>query len=121
MVSTDLSSNTVIDEEYEDELYNQMKDLPDFLNYPFPKHWYKKYNIPLLGPENMKQTLENNYAYKCMVAPKDLPPLIIRKPIDNGRFPDVKIPEPDVLIVEEKPFDPETTNLVGLPFIPTKE
>lgn len=105
----DLSGNYT-----EDEIYNMMKDLPDFLNFPFPKHWYAKYNIPLLRPKNFKEALEEDYAFKCMARPSDLPPKIIREPIDGGRFPDVKIPEPEKLITEYKEFDPKETKLVGL-------
>ena len=105
----DLSGNLT-----EDEIYNMMKDLPDFLNFPFPKHWYEKYNIPLLKPKNPKEAMEDDHAFKCMVASHSLPPIIIREPIDGGRFPDVKIPEPIITLVETKEFDPKDTQLVGL-------
>ena len=97
----------------EDEIYNMMKDLPDFLNFPFPTHWYEKYNIKLLRPKNSKEALEEDHAYKCMYAQKDLPPIFIKEP-EKSKYPEVKIPEPDTLILEEKPFNPNDTKLEGL-------
>lgn len=30
----------------DEEIYNQLKDLPDFDRFPLPKYWYEKFNIP---------------------------------------------------------------------------
>ena len=34
----------------DEELYEGIKDLPYFKNLPLPKHWYKKFNIPVPQP-----------------------------------------------------------------------
>jgi len=34
----------------DEELYEGIKDLPYFKHLPLPKHWYKKFNIPVPEP-----------------------------------------------------------------------
>jgi len=34
----------------DEELYEGIKDLPYFKHLPLPKHWYKKFNIPVPQP-----------------------------------------------------------------------
>jgi len=34
----------------DEELYEGVKDLPYFKHLPLPKHWYKKFNIPVPEP-----------------------------------------------------------------------
>ena len=102
-----------IDEEAEDQLYNQLKDLPDFLNYPLPSRWFKKYNIPPIEPTNVRDYIHNNHAFNMMFAPKDLPPIIIDKPQTDlsGNIKLVKMVEPEPIEVEvvSKPYNPEKT------------
>lgn len=114
----DLSANVVEQPLMtEDEIYNSMKDLPDFLNYPFPKHWYTKYNIPLLKPLNTKQALEENHAYKMMYAEKQLPPIFIKNPKPCEWLDNIKVPDPDIAEVKVKEFDPNDTALENLQII----
>ena len=95
----------------EDELYNQMKDLPDFLNYPIPERWYKKYNIKPLAPLNAKQFLESNHTFTCMFAPKDLTPIVIDEPQRDlsGNVIQIKMVQPEPVQVETyvRPYDPK--------------
>lgn len=93
---------TTIDEDGEDQLYHLMKDLPDFLSYPLPARWFKKYNIAPLEPTNVKDYIHSNYAFKCMFAPKDLDPIIIDKPQTDlsGNIKLVKMIEPEKIEVE---------------------
>lgn len=99
-----------ITEEEENLLYNQLKELPDFLSYPLPARWFKKYNIPPLEPTNVKEYIHSNYAFKCMFAPKDLEPIIIDEPQRDlsGNVKWVKIAEPEKIEVEvvSKPYEP---------------
>ena len=103
---------TIIDEDAEDQLYNQLKDLPDFLSYPLPARWFRKYNIPPLEPTNVREYIHSNYAFKCMFAPKDLDPIIINKPQTDlsGNIKLVKMVEEEKIEVEvvSKPYEPKT-------------
>ena len=105
---------TTIDEDGEDQLYHLMKDLPDFLSYPLPARWFKKYNIAPLEPTNVKDYIHSNYAYKCMFAPKDLDPIIIDKPQTDlsGNIKLVKMVEPEPIEVEvvSKPYETKTND-----------
>ena len=85
-------------------LYNAMKDLPDFECWPIPQHWFKKFNIPPRNPISVREYIESGYAMKMAVAPKDLPPIIIDKPQQNGKL---------VQMVEEPPVPVE---LISRPF-----
>ena len=103
---------TTIDEEAEDQLYNQLKDLPDFMNLPLPNRWFKKYNIPPIEPINVRDYIHSNHAFKMMFAPKDLDPIIINEPQRDlsGNIKLVKMVEPEPIEVEvvSKPYEPKT-------------
>ena len=100
-------------EQAEDELYQMLKDLPDFLNLPLPARWFKKYNLPPIEPTNVRDFIHSNYAYKCMYAPKDLDPIIISEP-QRDLSGNIKL----VQMVEEPPVEVE---VVSKPYIPEKE
>ena len=105
---------STIDEEGEDQLYNLLKDLPDFRSYPLPSRWFKKYNIAPIEPTNISDYIHSNHAYKMMFAPKDLNPIIIDKPQRDlsGNIKWVKMVEEEPIKVEvvSKPYEPNTTN-----------
>jgi len=105
---------STIDEEGEDQLYNLLKDLPDFLNYPLPARWFKKYNIAPIEPTNVRDYIHDNHAYKMMFAPKDLRPIIINEPQTDlsGNIKLVKMVEEEPIKVEvvSKPYDPNTND-----------
>lgn len=77
----------------EDALYAQLKQLSDFDCLPLPSHWFKKYNIPPVSQPTTKEFLESHYTIKCATAPKDLPPIIINEPQQNGKLLPVAPPE----------------------------
>ncbi len=81
---------TTIDE---DALYQQLRQLPDFDCLPLPSHWFKKYNIPPVSQPTTREFLESHHTIKCAVAPKDLPPIIINEPQQNGKLVPVAPPE----------------------------
>ena len=103
---------STIDEEGEDQLYNLLKDLPDFRSYPLPSRWFKKYNIAPIEPTNISDYIHSNHAYKMMFAPKDLNPIIIDKPQRDlsGNIKWVKMVEEEPIKVEvvSKPYEPNT-------------
>lgn len=102
-------------EQDEDELYNQLKDLPDFRCLPLPAKWYKKYNIPPLEAGTTKEFLDSAYTVKMMFAPKDLPPIIINEPqkdaSGNIKFVKIVEPEPIDIKIVSRPYDPDAKPL----------
>ena len=99
-------------------LIEELKQLPDFECYPLPKEWYKKYNLKFPVPETVKESKENNYAFKQKQY--NLPPIIINEPIRDLSNNIILAPlhPPDELEkcieVIQKPFDSNNTQLVGL-------
>lgn len=99
----------------EDELYNMMKDLPDFRCFPIPARWFKKYNIPPIEAGNPKEFLDSAYTLKMSYAPKDLSPIIINEPQKDasGNVKFVKMAEPEHIDVKvvSRPYDPDAAPL----------
>lgn len=86
-------------------LYNLMKDLPDFDCFPIPQHWFKKFNIPPRNPISVREFLESGYTMKMSVAPKDLPPIIIDKPQQDGKLVKMIEVEPVPVELVSRPFE----------------
>ena len=99
----------------EDALYNELKDLPDFLSLPLPARWFKKYNIPPIEVGSTKEFIESGYTLKQMFAPKDLPPIIINEPQRDasGNIKLVKYVEPEPIDVKvvSRPYKPDAKPL----------
>jgi hypothetical protein len=89
----------------DEELYNAMKDLPDFDCMPIPSSWFKKFNIPLREAVAPKEFIESNYTLKRSVEIKDLPPIIIDEPQRNGVLMEVPKEEEIKVEVVSRPFD----------------
>ena len=104
-----------ISEDAEDQLYNQLKDLPDFRSFPLPSRWFKKYNIPPIEPGSTKEFLESRYSINCMFAPKDLDPIIINEPQKDasGNIIVIKMIEEEPIDVKvvSRPYDPNVPPL----------
>jgi hypothetical protein len=104
-----------ITEEEEDQLYNNMKSLPDFRNFPLPTRWFKKYGIPPIEAGTTKEYLESGYTTKIMFAPKDLPPIILKEPqrdvSGNVKFVKFVEEEPIEIKVISRPYDPDAQPL----------
>jgi hypothetical protein len=79
----------------EDALYEELRLLPDFECFPLPAHWYKKYNIEPVKQPDTREFLNSHYTIKCAIAPKDLPPIIINEPQQNGKLYPLA-PPPDI-------------------------
>lgn len=79
--------------EEEDALYAELRALPDFECMPLPARWFKKYNIPPVKATNTKEFIDSNYTMKCSIAPKDLPPIFINEPQQNGKLVAIHPPE----------------------------
>lgn len=54
----------------DDELFQELRKLPDFDKLPLPISWYKKYNIPFSDKiVNPKQYIQEGYWLKCQYNP----------------------------------------------------
>ncbi len=91
--------------EEERQLYQALKDLPDFDCFPIPQRWFKEFNIPPRNPITPAEYIKSNYANKMMFAPKDLPPIIINKPQKDGKLLEFAPPEDIPVEVVSKPFE----------------
>jgi len=91
--------------EIDDEtMYNLMKDMPDFDCFPIPQSWFKKFGIPPRNPVSVREYIESGYAMKRAIEKKDLPPLIIDTPQQEGKLA-IFIPEEKVQVeIISRPF-----------------
>jgi hypothetical protein len=87
------------------QLYEEMRQLSDFANYPIPESWYKDFNIQRNPVASVEEFLKSGYTEKIAFQPKNLPPLIINVPQQNGKL--VVVPDFDVAEVKTftRPFD----------------
>lgn len=97
-----------MDEQEERLLVEALKQSPEFECLPIPASWFKKYNIPPRTACGPREYIHSNYALNCSIAPKDLPPLVIKEPQKDKDgnvilVEMVKVEEP-LLEVRERPF-----------------
>jgi hypothetical protein len=76
-------------------LIDELRNHPDFLHLPFPKDWYKKYDIPLPKPASFKEFIDEGYWFKRHFDPKVARE--IREVAPGGVRP---VPEPEQIPVE---------------------
>jgi len=97
----------------DEELYEAIKDMPDFQKFPLPEHWYKKFNIekPLpktfqdfaLGRDWLQHKFDENITYEVRTEPapggvrpiiesEPIPVEIITRDLTNGTSPDTSSP-----------------------------
>lgn len=104
----DLSSN-IFNGLTEDELFEIVKAQPDFDCLPLPARWFKKYNIPPREATDFTSFVKSNYTMRCALAPKDLPPLIVKEPLKdlsgNVRLVTALPPEEIDVKVISRPYD----------------
>jgi hypothetical protein len=95
-------------EAFEDDLYNKMKQSPEWDILPKPARWYKKYNIPPMKALSAAEILQSDYHNKVKFIPRNLPPLIINEPQRGGvMVPLQKVEEELTFTLHEKPFEGE--------------
>jgi hypothetical protein len=88
----------------EDALYQQLRQLPDFDCLPLPARWYKKYNIPPVIQPTTKEFIESNITVRRSTEHKDLSPIFINEPQQNGKLVNI-IPDEDVKVeLISRPF-----------------
>lgn len=91
-------------EEY--ELYLKIKNSPEFGILPLPARWYEKFDIPPVKHMSVRDFIESRYTLKCAFAPKDLDPIIINEPQQNGKLVKFIEEEPIPVKIVELPYDP---------------
>jgi hypothetical protein len=99
----------------EDELYAELSKLPDFECMPIPISWYKKYGIPPRTIQTTREFLETRYTISQQFANKDLPPIIIDKPQQNGKLVEMLPPEDIKVETIQREFKTEENFPVVLP------
>jgi len=97
-----------MDDREERELLEALMKLPDFECMPIPASWFKKYNIPPRTACGPREYINSNYAIQCSIAPKDLPPIVIKQPQKdkdgNVILVEMVKVEEEILEVRERPF-----------------
>ena len=86
-------------------LLNVLKSQPDFDCLPIPAYWFKKFGIPPREAVAPREYIESNYAMKRAVEEKELPPLIVDEPQDNGRLVPIAPPDDTTVEVVNRPFE----------------
>lgn len=82
----------------DEEIYNMLKDLPDFDRFPLPKYFYEKFNIPLPKILSIREAL--HLANLTANAPGALVKTEYREPAPGGVRPLLEV-EP--VKIEVKP------------------
>ena len=93
-----------LSDEDEKKLLEVLQSQPDWECLPIPAYWFKKYGIPPRAAVAPREYIESNYAMRKANEPKDLPPLIIDEPQDNGRLYPVAPPEKVDIQLVSRPF-----------------
>ena len=94
-----------ITEKEEVELLYALKQLPDFECWPIPASWYEKYKLAPCGVINPREFMASNYAMEIAMKPKDLPPLIIDEPQQDGKLVQFIDEPPPHVELRSRPFD----------------
>lgn len=82
----------------DEEIYNMLKDLPDFDRFPLPKYFYEKFNIP--PPKILSISEALKLQYQTANAPGPLVKTEFREPAPGGVRPLIEV-EP--VKIEVKP------------------
>lgn len=86
----------------DEEIYAQLKDLPDFDRFPLPKYWYEKFNIPYPTIPTLMEAL--NLQTRTANAPGPLVKTEIREPAPGGMRP----------LIESEPLQIEVKSGVSI-------
>jgi hypothetical protein len=108
----DISVN-VIGNLTEDELFEILKNQPDFDCLPLPARWFKKYNIPPREATDFSSFVNSRYTMRCGFAPKDLPPIVLKEPIKDASG--------NIRLVESAPLEDIPIHVISRPYNITDE
>jgi len=93
-----------LSDEDEKKLLELLQSQPDWECLPIPAYWFKKYGIPARAAVAPREFLESNYTMRMAVEPKDLPPILIDEPQQNGKLYPVAPPEKVDIQLVSRPF-----------------
>jgi len=102
-------------------LLNVLMAQPDFECLPIPASWFKKYSIPPRAAVAPREYIESNYAMKKANEQKDLPPLIIDEPQQNGKVVPVAPPDDTKVELVNRPFEWKENKPFPAVFVPSLE
>lgn len=88
----------------DEKMLEELKKLPDFECYVLPAKWYKQFGLEPPGPAGPREFIDSNYTMQCAVAPKDLPPIVINKPQQDGKLVEMAPPEKIDIEVRSRPY-----------------
>jgi hypothetical protein len=98
------------EEEFEYNLYLQMKQSPEWDVLPKPARWYKKYNIPPVKAISLAEYLQSDYHNKCKFLPHTGEAIIIDEPQRGGvMVPLQEVKDELTFTLHEKPFEGKLT------------
>lgn len=89
----------------DEEIYNLIKDAPDFDCFPIPASWYEKFKIAPHKTLNPHEFVESEYTMKIAFQKKDLPPIVINEPQQGGKLMEVPAFEEPKVEVITRPFE----------------
>jgi len=95
----------------DEQLYAELRDLPDFDRLPLPDHWYSKFGIERPSAINMKEYLADKSLFVRIFDP-NVERVYINEPAPGGIRPILEVKQPDVEIVSkslEETKEPEPT------------
>lgn len=84
----------------DEEIFNELKKLPDFDRLPLPKSWYELFKIPPPKIPTIKEALKAHYETQLDYLNSPTSPEVeIRPPADGGVRPllDAEVPEMKIL------------------------
>jgi len=93
-----------LSDEDEKKLLEVLQSQPDWECLPIPAYWFKKYGIPPRAAVAPREYMESNYAMKKAVEYKDLPPILIDEPQQDGKVYPVAPPENVDIQLVSRPF-----------------
>jgi len=93
-----------LSDEDERKLLQLLQAQPDWECLPIPAYWFKKYGLPPREAVGPREYIESNYAMKRANEQKDLPPILIDEPQQNGKLYPVAPPEQVDIQVVNRPF-----------------
>jgi len=99
-----MSNPSGLSDEDELKLLEVLKAQPDFECLPIPAYWFKKYGIPPREAVAPREYIESNYAMRKANEHKELPPILIDEPQQNGKLYPVAPPEKVDVELVSRPF-----------------
>ena len=86
----------------DEEIYNSLKDLPDFDRFPLPKDWYEKFNIPPPKIPTLRDALKAHYEAQLAYLNSPEVPVEVRPPAEGGVRPILDVVQAEMKVIPGK-------------------